>query len=239
MVALPRRLIRGPSSPNCGLSIMLLLLLGSIITLYCAPTTAAFAPATPVLLLLTTRSSSLHRHKKQYNKNAPAAPLQMISAAAAAKKGRYTLTLWPILQKFKIGPQKAKEIFTNVVHVTDWQDIVLLCFLAFAISPAAQFLNTVFTEQEDEDQAQDDVVVVDQRKRTRAKKLVQKEVGELKRFGVLQFVHRFARVALAVYAVDVLAVIFTTLGFTFPTKWHVAEGFAKAACELIVGCCCS
>jgi len=118
------------------------------------------------------------------------------------------LTIWPIIQKFKIGPAKAKEIATNVVHVTDWQDIVLLCFLAFATSPAAKYaydkLN-LFTEQEDDEE--------DQRKRTRAKKLVKKEIVELRRFGVLKFVNQFTRVALAVYAVVL------TLCRSFLPRW--------------------
>ena len=169
-------------------------------------------------------------------------------AGAVAKKGRYTLTLWPIIQKFKIGPAKAKEIVANVVHVTDKEDILLLCFLAFLISPAAKLARGVLSTSPNEEagvvgvdndnttvdeQQQDTATTTDRRKRTLAKKLVKKEFGELERFGILRFVHQFARVALAVYAVDVLSVILTTIGFTFPTKWHVAEGFAKAACKLI------
>ena len=148
-----------------------------------------------------------------------------------AKKGRYTLTLWPIIQKFKIGPAKAKQIVANVVHVTDKEDILVLCFLAFLISPAAKFAREVLTSAAPDDGSSNENEDDDRRKRTLAKNLVKKEFVHLERFGVLQFINQFARVALAVYLVDVLSVVLTTIGFTFPTKWQLADSFAKAACK--------
>ena len=144
---------------------------------------------------------------------------------AVGKKGRSTFNLWPAILKFKIGPQKFKEICVNVAAVTDGVDLFLLTVIAFAVSPVSTFLQqrwTAFFDDDDDD-------AEDTRKRTRAKKA--KGLGDgLKKFGILTLLHQFARVALAVYVVDVVTVILTTLGFTFPTKWLLAESFSKFAC---------
>lgn len=224
-----------------------LFLFGNAIIIFAPATTLAFTRgAPPVTLLGTTTSPTLktiHPEQRHFKPSASRAVThgrrrrseshRLHMEFGLAKKGRYTLALWPIIQKFKIGPAKAKEIVANVVHVTDKEDILVLCFLAFLISPAAKFARKVLLTTSTPDDESDNGDEEDQRKRTLAKKLVKKELVHLERFGVLQFINQFARVALAVYAVDVLSVVLTTIGFTFPTKWQLADGFAKAACKYL------
>jgi len=99
-------------------------------------------------------------------------------------------------------------------------------------SPLAKFAheNLGLFEDEEEQEEKDGGKEEDNRKRTKAKKLVKKELYHMKRFGVIEFINQISKVALSVYAVDVLSIVLTTIGFTFPIKWRISEVYAKVAC---------
>jgi hypothetical protein len=50
-----------------------------------------------------------------------------------------------------------------------------------------------------------------------------------RRFGVSALVSQIGRLALSVYAVDVISVVLTTLGFQFPEKFGISAAYAKLA----------
>jgi hypothetical protein len=131
----------------------------------------------------------------------------------------------PVLRKFQIGPEKFREIVANVATVTDKADIVVLCFLAFVMSPLSKFVRETLLHHEENPEAPPD-----HRKRTKAKKLVKQELLHLEKHGITNLINDFARVSLAVYLMDVFTVFMTTIGFAFPIKIKLAPNFARLAC---------
>ena len=158
----------------------------------------------------------------------------------ASKKVTTTLAgrMWPFLKKFKITPGKsgkqilvqiccthtlncvcfpvaiAKEIVSNVLRITQWQELLFFCFLAFGSKPLAQLslkdLISTDTSDETEEEAR-------------------KPFDKYKRFAVSTFLSEIGKLALTVYAFDVVCVILSTLGFEFVNKWGLANVFAKSA----------
>jgi hypothetical protein len=116
--------------------------------------------------------------------------------------------LWPTIKRFKITAALGKEIVRNVMEITHWQDIALLSLLAFGSFPLAKF--------------------------TFKKKLPEDKKGlggiyQLKRFGASALVSQIGTLALSVYAVDVISVVLTTLGFQFPVNFGISAAYAKLA----------
>ena len=103
--------------------------------------------------------------------------------------------IWPTIQKFKIGPEKANRIVTCILAVTDWRDLVLLCFFGFAAGPLAKYSLSRWRANTDEEE-----------------EVVEVPYHVSKRLKVARFVTEISRLALTVYAVDVLSVFFTTIG---------------------------
>jgi small-conductance mechanosensitive channel len=138
-------------------------------------------------------------------------------ALQLAPKAKATTTLagrmWPFLKKFKITPTIAKEIAVNVKTITEWQDILFLSLLAFGSKPLAKlsFKDLVGDEEKEEEEE---------------KRL---PFDKHKRFAVSQFLSEIGKLALTVYAFDVVCVVLSTLGFQFVNKWGLASAFAKSA----------
>jgi small-conductance mechanosensitive channel len=122
--------------------------------------------------------------------------------------------LWPVLAKFHIGPMKAKEIAQNVLFHTEWQDMVFLLFIAYGIQPLAKFSYNHMPVQRKENQPPEE-------------EPLSYEQG--KRFGAATLASQLGKVGLGVYAVDVVCVILTTLGFHFPGDWQLHQVYAKVA----------
>jgi hypothetical protein len=112
--------------------------------------------------------------------------------------------LWPSIRKFRITPTVAKEIAFAVREITDWQDILLLSLLAFGASPLAKLTFDRLPEEK------------------KGKLLHQR-----KRFGVSSQLSQIGKLALSVYAVDVISVVLNTLGFHFPIKYGLSAAYAK------------
>jgi hypothetical protein len=139
-------------------------------------------------------------------------PTQTSTALQAVPGGRKHATtlagrLWPAIRKFYITPAKFKAIVAAVVHITDWQDIILIGIVAYGINPLARLTFDMMSDEKKE-------------KRT---------YFDRKRFGVASTIAQIARVSLSVYIFDVICVILTTLDFDFPTKWMLPQAYSKIA----------
>jgi small-conductance mechanosensitive channel len=163
-------------------------------------------------------------------------------------------SLWPTLQKLHIGPQKLKAIWTNVVHITDWKGLAVLTLLAFGITPVAKYMyhrmNQRYLQQlrlQEEEASREmngEIGGADDRSfflstaeddddamaAQLGAKSGMRSMRQMKRFGTVAFIDQVAKVALSVYAVDVLSIMFSTIGFGFPKKWRISEVYAKLAC---------
>ena len=116
-------------------------------------------------------------------------------------------SIWPILQKLLSAPMKFRLILHNIVSITEWQECILLPLLAFGITPLAKLYYRVSGEKE-------------------------RPMHEMKRFGAVAVIDQISKVALSVYAMDVISITLTTMGFSFAKQWRIAEVYAKLACKL-------
>jgi hypothetical protein len=112
--------------------------------------------------------------------------------------------LWPTIKKFHINGVKAKAVVGNIISIADWQDIALLGVIAFGAMPLAKLTYDRAPEEH-------------RRKR----------FDELKRFAASDILSQIAKIALSIYAVDVVCVVLGTLGFTFPIVWGIPGAYAK------------
>ena len=170
--------------------------------LVCVPwatTTQAFAPL-QAPLRTSRHPFPLQQNHLHFPLKSPshllrhASPLPLISHNGPAH-GTTLLAgkLWPLLQKLKLGVTEFRSIGKAIRQVTDWQDVVVLVFLAFCTPFFSKYRNHLANNQ------------------------------DLQRFGVTKIVSDIGKVALSVYVVDVVAVVLTTMGFTFPRAWKVSE----------------
>jgi hypothetical protein len=155
----------------------------------------------------TQRPAPVAQHKHHNTALAAQMSLRSKHAASTTIAGN----LWPTLQRFKITSVIAKEIVKNVMEITHWQDIALLSLLAFGSFPLAKFTF---------DRIPEDI----QKKGAKVQSMYQH-----KRFGVSALVSQIGKLALSVYAVDVISVVLTTLGFQFPNKLGISAAYAKLA----------
>jgi small-conductance mechanosensitive channel len=107
--------------------------------------------------------------------------------------------LKPFLRRFHFGASELSEIGSAIVAITDWQDVLLLVFLAFCTPAFSKYRNKVAKNQ------------------------------ELRRFGLTRLASDVSKVALSVYVVDICMVVLSTIGFTFPRDWKVSAVFTKVA----------
>jgi hypothetical protein len=114
-------------------------------------------------------------------------------------------SIWPILQKLFTAPMKLRLIIHNIVSITEWQECILLPLLAFGITPLAKLYYRSTCEKD-------------------------RPMEDMKRFGIVAFIDQISKVALSVYAMDVISITLTTIGFTFAKQWRIAEVYAKFAC---------
>lgn len=144
----------------------------------------------------------------------PTQPQKSSSVLHVALKGKVARThttflagkVWPALKKFCIGPAKAKEIVANILHVTDWQDIVALVFCAYGSERIARFIYPYLPAR-----------------------YRPSEEYEERKFGMTTFLSEIAQVSLSCYAVDVLSATLSTIGFEFVEKWQIAITYSKIA----------
>jgi hypothetical protein len=120
-------------------------------------------------------------------------------------------SIWPILKKLFTAPMKLRLIIHNIVSITEWQECILLPLLAFGITPLAK-------------------------QYYRASCSSERPMHEMKRFAVVAFIDQISKVALSVYAMDVISITLTSIGFTFAKEWRIAEVYAKFACTFILRC---
>ena len=118
-------------------------------------------------------------------------------------------SIWPILQKLFTAPMKLRLIIHNIVSITEWQECILLPILAFGITPFAKLCYRASGENE-------------------------RPMQDMKRFGIVAIIDQISKVALSVYAMDVISITLTTIGFTFAKEWRIAEVYAKFACTCIL-----
>jgi hypothetical protein len=176
---------------------------------FCWSETTAFVSPASVKPALHARSEKPAPAAQHTHGTALAAQLSLRSKHAASTT--IAGNLWPTLQRFKITSVIAKEIVKNVLEITHWQDIALLSILAFGSFPLAKFTFDRLPEE-----------------KTKGLKRV-RSMYQHKRFGVSALVSQIGKLALSVYAVDVISVVLTTLGFQFPGKLGMSAAYAKLA----------
>jgi hypothetical protein len=178
-----------------------------VLALSLSETTAFVSPASfKPALHVRTRSGTPNPTPVAHPHTTSLAQIHMKSKYAASTT--IAGNLWPTIKRFKITAALGKEIVRNVMEITHWQDIALLSLLAFGSFPLAKFS---FRKKASEDK---------------------KGLGgiyQLKRFGVSALVSQIGTLALSVYAVDVISVVLTTLGFRFPVKFGISAAYAKLA----------
>jgi hypothetical protein len=114
-------------------------------------------------------------------------------------------SIWPILKKLFTAPMKLRLIIHNIVSITEWQECILLPLLAFGLTPLAKLYYRASCSNE-------------------------RPMHDMKRFGIVALIDQISKVALSVYAMDVISITLTTIGFTFAKEWRIAEVYAKFAC---------
>lgn len=125
------------------------------------------------------------------------------AAMVGNKKHHVTIAgnIWPAIQKFRIGPEKAKSIASNVASITDWKDLVVLFVVAFASGPFAKYTFERWRKRSEDSNINDDEEVD-----------IQVPFNVSKRLKVANFASEIAKLALIIYAVDVLSIFLTTIG---------------------------
>jgi hypothetical protein len=181
-----------------------ILLCTATVLAFCWNETAAFvSPASfkPDLHVLTDAGTKTPTPvaRQQQQHHTRTALRQMKSRHAASTT--IAGNVWPTIRRFRITSAIAKEIVRNVMEITHWQEIALLSLLAFGSFPLAKFTYNMLPEEK-----KGSVVGI-----------------------VSTLVSQIGRLALSVYAVDVLSVVLTTLGFTFPQKFGISAAYAKLA----------
>jgi hypothetical protein len=176
---------------------------------FCWSETTAFVAPASVKPALHARSRSEKPAPAAQHKYGTALAAQMSIRTKHAASTTIAGNLWPTLQRFKITSVIAKEIVRNVLEITHWQDIALLSILAFGSFPLAMFTFNRLPEEK--------------------KGLSVSSMYQHKRFGVSALVSQIGKLALSVYAVDVISVVLTTLGFQFPGKLGMSAAYAKLA----------
>jgi hypothetical protein len=116
-------------------------------------------------------------------------------------------TIWPIIHKLLTAPTKFRSIWHNIVSITEWQECILFPLLAFGLMPIAKLYY-----------------------KTMIRKSHNRPMENMKRFGVIAFIDQISKVALSVFAMDVVSITLTTIGFGFAKEWRIAEVYAKLAC---------
>lgn len=151
----------------------------------------------------------------------PVMQAQKGGAVSTSLAGR----LWPAIQKFRIGPDKFKQIIANVVEITQWQDLVLLGVFAFGSLPVVRYsierMKRAEKEEEEGDwETEEDEDFYEE---------IRDDITLRKRFRIAKLISQVSQVALSVYAVDVLSVVLTTLGFRFPQQWGLSSLYTKVS----------
>lgn len=193
-----------------------LLLTATVLLAFCSSETAAFVSPASVKSAVHERTRAGTGTPTQRPTPTAAANAQhkhdTALAAQISLRSKHAATttiagnLWPTLQRFKITSVIAKEIVKNVLEITHWQDIALLSLVAFGSFPLAKFTFDRLPEE---------------------KKGSIGQMYQHKRFGVSALVSQIGKLALSVYAVDVISVVLTTLGFQFPEKFGLSSAYAK------------
>lgn len=111
----------------------------------------------------------------------------------------------PALSKFAVGRDKLTEIGENLLDVVHPGDFVFLSLLGWASVPFCRFL---FRR-------------LDRNHKSKY------PYNESYLYQFASHISQAARIALVVYAVDCVAVVLNTLGFTFVHVGHVSQAFAK------------
>ena len=111
--------------------------------------------------------------------------------------------------------------------VTQWQEIIILPILAFAVFPLTQLYlkwkhNRILTNSGVTDPAE---------KEEQLKSIIKQQKKEIfSTYNWAQRISQIGQVAFSVYIVDVVSVFLTTIGFTFPAKIQMSSSYAKIAC---------
>ena len=119
----------------------------------------------------------------------------------------------PVLKKLVITPEKASLIATKTAEVIQWQDLALIIFLGWFIVPLIKYPleNIMLAGQGGPRQS---IARID-------------KLEESLVYQVGSILSQIAKLALLVYAVDVLKIFLTCMGFTFPHLNDLPKVFAK------------
>lgn len=126
------------------------------------------------------------------------------SVAKTIEATTFAGKLWPALQKFIITKAVARDIIANLRAAVQWQDLAIILFALYAPEYIAKWAYPYLPQR-----------------------FRPTEEYQARQFGITGILMEFAEISLTCYAVDVLSVVLTTLGFSFPTKWLLAESFSK------------
>lgn len=100
----------------------------------------------------------------------------------------------------------AKKIMQNILDITHWADLTILGSVALCAVPIARFTWEQFSDESDD-----------------------RVYETTNRYMISSIISQFAKVALAVYAADVIQVIFSTIGLSWVDKMDLSGSFAKIA----------
>lgn len=156
------------------------------------------------------------------------ASITTTTATSAASSLSLAGTLWPTLQKLHLSPTKLKLIYHNIKDITEWQEIVILPFIGFIFHPLCQYISYISyrigQKQEELLLSFDEYMI---------QRIKNNESNILSWYNISNRIGQIGLVAFSVYIIDVISVIFTSLGFIFPNILQLSSSYAKVACTYI------
>jgi Mechanosensitive ion channel len=119
--------------------------------------------------------------------------------------------IWPTLIKVShlARPDKLRRMVRHVQGTMHWQGVAFLALIAYGTIPLTQYLW-------EKSSAKDGITPG-------------RSWSELKRRQVASVMSGLARVALSAYAVDLVCVALTSIGFAFPSLWNLPRAYGKIA----------
>ena len=107
----------------------------------------------------------------------------------------------PILKRFVITPEKLKAMGRDIYTLIDWQDLFFICFLGWATVPLVSILH-------------------------------RRDISATKAtayYPIADHLSQISKIALLIYAVDVLKIVLFNLGFHYDKLNDMPQTFAKVA----------
>jgi Mechanosensitive ion channel len=120
--------------------------------------------------------------------------------------------IWPTLIKIShlARPDKLRRMVRHVQGTMHWQGVAFLALVAYGTIPLTQYLWEKSSGKEGSSNAG-------------------RSWSDLKRHQAALVLSGLARVALSAYAVDLVCVALTSIGFAFPSLWNLPRAYGKIA----------